>query len=260
MLTIITSFRSFDHPLFSLIQNNAVYSWLQLDPKPEILVFGDNHPGVAEICGKYGLKHVLDVETTPYGTPLGNSVVEKADELAVGDHIMWVSSDMILFPSIVSTSNFLRKRMPEFMAGLRRTDVNVDFSIVDLEEWHSMMPTGTLGHQAAGDVFLYTRGFFVDMPPFAIGRSAMDNWMVHAAIVKDCCVDITGACTVLHQNHDVTPDKMRIWTENEKAEYVENQRLWGESAASKTHRNFIAESNWVLNGWTDDKLQRRSAI
>ena len=54
-----------------------------------------------------------------------------------------------------------------------------------------------------GDYFIYPLGLYDDMPPFAIGRGAWDNWFIyHAREMKIPVIDCTTAITAIHQNHD----------------------------------------------------------
>ncbi len=57
MLTLYTWPRAFADPHISAIQWNAIQSWLRLDPKPTVVLFGDE-AGVAETCKELGLIHL----------------------------------------------------------------------------------------------------------------------------------------------------------------------------------------------------------
>src|SRR2546430_4941754 len=82
---------------FDTIQRNAIQSWLKIDPRPEIILFGDD-PGVANVAEEYGLRHVPTVERNSYGTPLVGPVMEQAQQVALNDLVCYVNADIILPP------------------------------------------------------------------------------------------------------------------------------------------------------------------
>ncbi|RDJ34958.1 MAG: hypothetical protein DWQ19_08985 [Crenarchaeota archaeon] len=246
MITIITTFRSFEDPLFSTIQQNAIYSWLQLTPKPEIIVFGNDHPGTNEICKEYNLIHVPDIACTENKTPLGNAVVEEGEKLSKNKIIAWISSDIIVPQKLIEVAQKIYKQLPTFFAGARRHDCKVNELIFGNYEQLKTKP----GHPGAGDIFLWSNGFFQDknMPPFAVGRTIMDSWMIYTAIKHNCCVDITDSCYCIHQTHDPNPrNKTGAWNQRDYKDYEENQRLWKESEAYKNPNVEIKYANYIFS-------------
>lgn len=247
MITIITSLRSFENERQRLIQRNALWSWTQLDPRPEIIVFGNDHKGTAEACLEFGLKHISDIPTTPHGTPLANKVFEIASNLAKNELIAWVSSDIIVFQSFLKTVTALQNKGP-LIGTLRRYDTNFSYSLENDPEWekrvlNEKMNFGALG---AGDLFVFTRNFLKDMPPFAIGRAVVDTWMLWRGLSQKCCVDLGPSMKIIHQYHD-TGNKMEYWNENDLKEFQENRRLWLESEACNFgNRITINFANYVV--------------
>src|SRR4051812_49821153 len=59
--------------IFDTIQRNAIESWLALEPRPEIILFG-SEPGTAEVAQQYGLRHEAAVARNELGTPLVNDL------------------------------------------------------------------------------------------------------------------------------------------------------------------------------------------
>ena len=57
MLTIYSTLRSFDDARANVMQQNAIKSWLCLDPKPEIIIMGGGK-GVSRFCNQYKLKNI----------------------------------------------------------------------------------------------------------------------------------------------------------------------------------------------------------
>ena len=46
---------------FNQIQRNAITSWTLLEPKPEIILLGDDE-GTAEVAKEFGVRHVSGVD------------------------------------------------------------------------------------------------------------------------------------------------------------------------------------------------------
>lgn len=204
MITIFVTFRSFDHPHFGMIQRNAIGSWMQLDPKPEVLVMG-NENGSKEICEEFNLIHVPDVKLSEQGTPMLDDMFAITESIASNDLLLLVAADIILFQDTIEMANVLKNNLSKFMATLRRRDKHIDHLIDfnDVEWSQKVLSDVTLGHPGAGDFFLYPKGFFVDgIPPFTIGRASADNWLIYEAVRLGCCVDMTDAMNIVHQNHD----------------------------------------------------------
>jgi len=60
-----------------------------------------------------------------------------------------------------------------------------------------------LSHHTGIDFWAYTRGLFDNMPPFAVGRIAVDSWLLYRArLMRADLIDATQAVTSVHQNHD----------------------------------------------------------
>lgn len=250
MITIFATFRSFDHPHFGMIQRNAIGSWIRLEPRPQILVMGID-PGSKEICEEFGLTHVPDIKLSDRNTPMIDDMFAKAYELAVNETLLLVSSDIILFPDVLETASILNQHFGGgYMATLRRRDKHAD-RLIDFDDpsWADEARSGTtLGHPGAGDFFLFPKTFYANgIPPFAIGRASVDNWLIWEAVQLGACVDVTYAMQIVHQNHDYSHvggfDKL-VGGEEFKA-----NRALGEGKMLE-----IINSNWVMG---EDKVPRK---
>lgn len=204
-LSIFTTCRSFLHSKFGLIQRNAIGSWLQLQPRPQIMVMGID-PGSKEICEELGIIHIPDIQLNEFGTPLLGSMFTEAEKRAESEVLALVSSDIILFDDVPKAAEILLQKFPNgFVGGVRRWDKNVeqliDYSDPDWVAKHRR--DCTPGHPAAGDFFLFKKGTYVNgVLPFSVGRASADNWLVHEAMRLGCCVDLTRSVTIIHQMHD----------------------------------------------------------
>ena len=80
MMTIFSIPKPFKGHI-NTIQRNAIQSWLQLYPKCEVILFGDDE-GVAETAVEFGILHIPEIEKTELGTPLLSSAFDSAQKIA----------------------------------------------------------------------------------------------------------------------------------------------------------------------------------
>src|SRR5713226_2603880 len=80
LLTIFSAPKAFAGHV-GIIQQNAIRSWLSLNPTPKIILFGDD-AGTAEFARGLGVQVVTAVETNSHGTPLVSNMFSQADSLA----------------------------------------------------------------------------------------------------------------------------------------------------------------------------------
>src|SRR5438552_2125713 len=90
----------------------------------------------------------------------------------------------------------------------RRWDIDIREPLNFFTGWEdelraSLSNQGVL-HAATGmDYFVFPRRMWQDIPAFAIGRTAWDNWLIYGARALGVpVVDATNELTVLHQAHD----------------------------------------------------------
>jgi hypothetical protein len=93
------------------------------------------------------------------------------------------------------------------------------------------------------DYFVFARKYAEDLPPFAIGRTAWDNWLVwHALDLGIPVLDLSERVMVVHQNHDYSHHKAGtegVWKGEEARE---NLRL----AGGRRRLSTMAEATHVL--------------
>lgn len=205
MLTIFTTPKPFTGHN-GVIQTNAIRSWLALKPTPEILVLG-NDEGVAEVCAKFGLRHLPKVECNEYGTPLVSSLFSLAQETASRDILCYVNADIILLSDFLPAIRQVKAQSYLIIGQRWDLDVNepIDFASPDWEErlLERVRKEGRLHPVTGIDYFVFPRGLYSRIPPFAIGRTGWDNWLVYQARKsKAYLIDATSAITAIHQNHD----------------------------------------------------------
>ncbi len=189
-----------------IIQRNAIRSWTRLHPDVEILIFG-NEEGTAEVAAELGVRHIPDVELNEYGTPRMNGYFKLAEEIAHHPLMCYVNADIILFPDLIEAVK--RVSLERFMMGGRRTDydltVPVDFAQVDWAEKlrEDALKNGVLHGFSGIDYFVYPRGMFGSIPPFALGRWYWDNWLCYRVRrLGHPLIDASACVMAIHQNHD----------------------------------------------------------
>ena len=214
-----------------VIQNNAIESWRLIHPELEIILFG-NEEGIAEAAIKFGIRHIPDIECNEHGTPLVSSVFSIAQNMARNQLMCYVNADIILtgdfLPSVQSVHKY-----PFLVIG-RRWDIEVkdpiDFS---QENWERQLRTslakeGKLHAPTGLDYFVFPKGLYNDVPPFALGRTAWDNWLVYRIrSQKIPVIDATKAITAIHQNHDYAHHPEGKTGAFKGVEALQNQELLG---------------------------------
>lgn len=208
MLTIFSIPKPFEGHI-GIIQRNAIKSWALLDPKPEIILFGDEL-GTREMADEFNLRHVPDIATNEYGTPLLNDIFDKAQKTASNDSLCYVNADIVLMGDFMQAVEKISALQRFLMVGLRwkvRIDEELDFSS---STWETQLKTMARNHgeresyvNGGEDYFVFNRGLMESIPPFALGRMHWDSWLVYyAKKVGAHLVDATEMVTVVHQNHD----------------------------------------------------------
>ncbi|MEN6335042.1 MAG: tetratricopeptide repeat protein, partial [Phycisphaerales bacterium] len=190
------------------IQRNAIRSWARLDPKPEIIVFGDE-PGVRETAEEVGARYVPDVARNEFGTPLVDKLFHAAQDLASHETMAYVNADMILVQDFVTAVQKVGTGLENFLLIGRRWDLDV-LDEIDFEgpRWREslqqQLAERAMLHAESGlDYFVFRKGLWPRIPSFAIGRTAWDNWLVSDPRRRGVpVVDGTECITAVHQDHD----------------------------------------------------------
>lgn len=253
MITIFTCPKAFRRHI-NVIQRNAIQSWMQLEPKPEIIIMG-NEEGTESLCKEFGLVHVPDIKCNKLGIPLINSIFEKAEQRAINDILCYVNSDIILMSDFINILKLviLEKKCKDFLLIGKRWDIHIQELIAFNNNWEvnlcaNIQKQGEL-HDATGkDYFVFLKHFFKKIPSFAIGRVAWDDWMVYMALKKRAFViDITNSTTVVHQNHDFSHISDEEESNRSGMLAQRNKILAGNSFTSVNGRS-IDDANYILLG------------
>ncbi|GMU55448.1 MAG: hypothetical protein AMXMBFR33_45940 [Candidatus Xenobia bacterium] len=192
----------------SLLQRNAILSWIRCIPEAEIILLG-NDEGTREFAREIGAVHLPDVQATPKGVPLISDLFEQAQCAARFDRLCYINSDIVLTPDFRRALERLLSWNDDFLAIGECLDIEVPEPIAFTDpDWAATLTQrarskGRSRGRKAMDFFVFNRGLFKDVPQFAIGRLWFDNWLVWNARRQGCSVvDITPSVVCIHQNHD----------------------------------------------------------
>ncbi len=229
MITIFTVPKPFIDEHIKIIQKNAISSWLKLEPKCEIILVGDEK-GVAETALEFGVKHLAGIKKNEFGTPILSDIFNKAQQAASFDNIAYVNADIILLNDFVEAVKLVKENL--FVIAGKRWNLDVKEPLLFKESgWEiklreRLLKEGTLFTFSAIDYFIFRRGFFKDIPDFALGRSAWDNWLLYEGRKLGAkLIDATAVITAIHQNHSYshTPWAKKGWVGGPEAK--KNLRL-----------------------------------
>jgi len=251
------------------IQRNALANWRALGNGLEILLMGDD-PGVAEAAKEFGCRHVPDIARNTYGTPLLNDIFRKGAEAARAAHLCYINADILLPPSFLEAVRAASGRWKSFLLAGRRWDANITEELDFSGDWPSRMETirlqrGVLFTPGAIDYFVFPKGQYADMPAFAIGRYAWDNWILRRSVAEGfSIIDATEFVPAVHQNHDYAHIAAAVETDArvESPECRENiallhrdfPRVWGGNS-SLTAAGWRFSREGMRRNWTRERLR-----
>jgi len=188
------------------IQSNAIGSWRRLGADCQLIMFGDEE-GIGEAAERFGALHVPEVARTPHGTPIVSDAFSRAEQLARFSTLCFVNADIILLDDFLTTVRTVSALCRQFLIISSRFDLQIDGALEFARGWDQdlrrrVRMDGKMYPSGGSDVFVYPRGLFAAMPPFAIGRGYWDNWLMYRAVQSGArMIDATELLTAVHQNH-----------------------------------------------------------
>ena len=190
-----------------VIQHNAILSWTRLCPRPEIILFGDEE-GTDACSRELGLRHIPHVQCNEFGTPLMNDLFAQAESIASHNLLCYLNSDIMVWSDFLKSVARISSWRERFLMVGRRQNVDLDdpeaYASPNSEERLRELVRRQNLYSSLGamDYFVFSRGLFGAIPPFAIGRGLWDNWLVWKALtVRAPVVDASDVTFVVHQNH-----------------------------------------------------------
>lgn len=206
LLTLFSAPKPFLDPHITVIQRNALQSWLHL-PDTEVLLIG-SETGLAEVAAEFNVRLLPEVARNELGTPLVSSIFELASQASTSPLLAYVNGDMLFTSDLVAGARAAAGAAPNFLIVGQRWDLDItqplDFSAGWEQRLRELIRTAGRLHPPQGsDYFIFPRSQFGEMPPFAIGRAGWDNWMIYFACQHGWpVIDATPSILALHQNHD----------------------------------------------------------
>ena len=190
-----------------VIQRNALRSWTLLDPRPEVILFGDDY-GTSEVARDFSFLHVPAIARNAHGTPLIGDMFAQAQRMATHDVLCYVNADILLMSDFTPAIRRLAGSRLSFLMVGQRWDMDVTEPLTLDATWEDRLRAdisrrGVLHAVTGIDYFAFQRGMWGEIPPFAIGRSIWDEWLLFRARRRGAViVDATEVVTAVHQNHD----------------------------------------------------------
>lgn len=220
---------------FERLQENAVGSWLRLGFGVEVLLFGGER-GVDDFARRTGIEHIPEVARTACGTPRVDDLFRQAESRAARPLLGYINADIILGSNFLEAVRVLSRVKRPFLAVGRRWDLDVaeeiDYSRPDWEERlrRQVAERGGLHAETGIDYFIYRPGLWKRIPPFAVGRTMWDNWLIlNARRRRALVIDATDGIWAVHQNHGYNHHPQGAEGVWKGPEAVENERLAGGS-------------------------------
>lgn len=206
MVTLFTTPKAFAGHI-GVIQRNAIKSWTLLRPKTEIILFGKDE-GTAETARELGVRHIPELATNEFGTPLLSDLFRKAEAAAHFQVLSYVNADIILLGSFLRAISLVQQQLPKSLLVSKRINLEVPEQLVFDLGWEEALKrrvrvSGADEHYSGIDVFVFPRGMYPSIPDFAIGRLWFDHWLIKAVHLRNLpVVDASRISPLLHQNHD----------------------------------------------------------
>jgi hypothetical protein len=207
MLTIFTVAKPFRGE-FATIQRNAIASWARLRPACQLVLLG-NEEGLAQVAAESGATHLPELERNEFGTPLVSSIFSEAEKHARFDRLCYINADILLLSDFLPAVQKICAWNSRSLVVGRRWDVDITESLT----WETgredalrarVRTRGKLHPHTGIDFFVFQRGLWGPIPPFATGHCGFwDNWLIFRARTLGVpVVDATKCLTAVHQNHE----------------------------------------------------------
>lgn len=242
MITFYTTCKPFNTSRIIQIQHDAISSWLELKPRPEVVVMGRD-AGSADFCRMKGITNFVDMEYNEYGIPLLSSMLEKAEEISQNNLFLLISSDIVIEQKVMTALEIIRSQLQEFCAVCRRTETDCRFPIEFFDpDWFKKIgedPTNHYCSLTSGDFFMYSRGYWPKMPKFSVGRCWCDSWLFYEASQKGNLVDLTEFTPIYHIRHDYS----HLYESNE---FETNKALCDNRIGDVSSANWIVTKEGIL--------------
>jgi hypothetical protein len=198
--------KPFTDPHISIIQRNGIRSWLQLHPRPEVFLFG-NEDGIADACRELGAVHVKDCPPVTDGVPKVRDLAIITEGLSGASFFGYVNADIILTQSLMTALRAAGNSHSRFLLGASPWNTSVPDLLDFGPDWEEKMrrrarEANDLRGRAAADFLIYPRGFLQGAPEVLAGRRYVDNGLLwYARHRRAALIDGTPGIFAVHQDH-----------------------------------------------------------
>ncbi len=205
-ITILAVPKAF-HGHIGVIQCNAIASWTNLKPRPDIRLYG-TEDGMPEAAAALAVRHETEIARNEFGTPMLDDLLARARNFAGTPLLCYVNSDIILLQEFLDAVATVQKQFPQFLAVAHRLNIDLDepldFSGNGEEKLRrEILPKGAPGNDTAIDLFVFPPSTYANVPPLILGRAWFDQWLIKDARARKIpVVDITRVARAIHQNHE----------------------------------------------------------
>jgi len=233
-------------------QRNAIRSWKRMVPAPEIVMCYDDE-GVEDEAERYGAMHVPNLERNDQGTPLISELWGAGQEYPTRDLVCYVNSDLMVVGLGRALALVSEKFGDKFLLVGQRWDIDLKTDVNYNGSWkkklHSWVASGGMLHGPdAIDYFAFPKGTFPEVPPFAIGRSSWDNWMILDCMIRGVpVIDATYSVAVVHQEKPITlrEENWRLPVAR-LAEKAVNRSLYLKRKYEGTWKGITNDAPWII--------------
>jgi len=203
MLTIITTPRPLGLANNRMAFLNAIRSWVRVEPRLEVLVFGGDRALIEEEGGYW-----VDGREV-YGRPYFDDFIGTAEILSSNDVLMYCTDHLILTSDLVPTVERVCEAFPGnfVIVGKRwQLDVREDIDFSN-PNWEAILRgyvlwVDSLGSQAAKDYIIFRQPLDLSVPNFIMGYPWYDTWFVWAALQAGYpVIDASATIMAIHQSH-----------------------------------------------------------
>ena len=207
-LTLFTILKPCTNRHVLTLQRQTLLAWQRMDPKPEILVFGDA-AGVKRLCREVGVEHYPEILRDPTGLEYVSDAFQQASNLGTGDLFCYANADIILPPDLPAVAGRVTEVLNRFLLTGRRWNMQRAFELEPPGRlwWQKLLRKsdrwGSMGTDWGIDWFVHPRHQFDDLPDLLVGR-----WFWDTAVLGICkaqgipLLDATQVVRAIHQYHD----------------------------------------------------------
>ncbi len=275
MLTLFTTCKPFGRKTDAIIETNALTSWGFLEPRPEIILFGDEkyEKGIESLANQLGYHLVGDLVRNRWDTPLLGDIMLRAQKIARYDILCRANADLIFFQDFVEAIEIVSGEFRQFLLIGAKWQMEGPMPRLDFSgDWRKevMDLAGRTGHRhprSGSDYHVFTRGLFrgrkfrrledrpkmhthpdfpIEFVPLAWGPIRFDTWLVWQALRREIpVIDATEMIFAVHQDHRYRGENRDRIKQEDGSEQTDLNKKLSERSLSGGGR--ISNATWILD-------------